>query len=167
MGEKDNLWRILDIDADAQTALVIAAENAENRQYHEKQEDVTWETCDLRKWLNTTYYDNAFSGAEKAAILESEVQNPDNPDYPGKGGNETRDRLFLLSIEEWRKYDCPDLFSGWLRTPGVENCEAAVVDHTGCLRGGGVGVSYINGVYPACRINMRSEFFLSLMRQVV
>ena len=33
--------------------------------YHNAYEGITWENCDLRKWLNNDFYNTAFSASEK------------------------------------------------------------------------------------------------------
>ena len=69
--------------------------------------DVIWETCSLRKWLNTDFYESAFNEEEKRLIEETRVLNADNPVYGTSGGNSTPDKVFLLSLDEVRR-----LFSG-------------------------------------------------------
>ena len=69
--------------------------------YHsEVNQDTTWETCSLRKWLNKDFYDSSFTLEEKALIVESKIINNDNPWYGTKGGRDAVDKLFLLSVEE-------------------------------------------------------------------
>ena len=78
----------------------------------------TWETCTLRDWLNGTdeYKDDknsfinaAFSEEERKAIIETQIVNDNNPYYDpdnteepitGEGGNDTIDKIYLLSAEE-------------------------------------------------------------------
>lgn len=72
--------------------------------YNDEQKDVTWETCTLRKWSNSTFYNKAFSGKEKKKIIKSNVVNKDNSECGTSGGNDTKDYVYSLSIEECRKY---------------------------------------------------------------
>lgn len=74
------------------------------KRYHETAEKVTWETCDLRQWLNGEFYDAAFSDLEKSLIVETLITNPDNPHNGTDGGNDTLDRVFLLSLDEAMYY---------------------------------------------------------------
>ena len=145
MGKKGTLWLVLDVDKDAGTALVLAEKDIGYMAYNSKKtllEDVTWETCTLRRWLNNDYYNSVFSEAEKAVIIESELHNPDNPKHHSlsRGGNDTRDKIFLLSIEEAEKYfkDNEDRATGcwwWLRSLGSAGTEAAGIYSYG-------GISY-------------------------
>ncbi len=72
--------------------------------YHEEDEELTWETCSLRNWLNCEFTENTFTEEERALLLEVENTNPGNDRYETKGGNDTRDRIFLLSTEEGSAY---------------------------------------------------------------
>jgi hypothetical protein len=68
---------------------------------------VTWETCDLRAWLNGEFLQTAFSDAEQAAIVTTMVDNGSSQGYSGwntDGGNDTPDKVFLLSYAEARHY---------------------------------------------------------------
>lgn len=111
-----------------------------------------WSRSSVRPWLNGEFFDSAFRDPEKAVILETQVETADNPEYKTKGGEATRDRLFLLSAEEVDTYlkdtdfataeiffgDSPmddsltaelsmETYEWWLRTPGGEqNCVAVV-----------------------------------------
>ena len=62
--------------------------------------DVTWETSDIRQWLNNEFYTTAFNKAEKAKIQTSLTKNEDNSKYGTSGGNDTEDKVFLLSEKE-------------------------------------------------------------------
>ncbi len=68
--------------------------------YNTELTEVTWENCTLRKWLNEKFYNAAFNKTEKAMIRKTTVQNKDNPYYGTKCGNDTKDKVFLLSIED-------------------------------------------------------------------
>ena len=86
MGKEGTWWWVLDVDRDAQTALVIAYREIVYAEYNETWEDMTWEKCTLRQWLNGEYYENTFSEEEKEAILSCKVHTPDNMQYKIKGG---------------------------------------------------------------------------------
>ena len=68
--------------------------------YNLTYEDVTWETCDLRLWLNSDFYDNAFSLSERLKIKTSSLVNEDNPWLGTEGGNNTQDKLFIPGYNE-------------------------------------------------------------------
>ncbi|MGI6019576.1 MAG: DUF6273 domain-containing protein [Marvinbryantia sp.] len=88
--------------------------------YHNKKEAVTWETCELRKWLNGEFLEK-FSEEELDRMLVTEVKNTENPVYGTDAGGDTEDRVYLLSIEEAQEHmDIIETMSlSWLlRTPG-------------------------------------------------
>ena len=95
-------WRVLDIQDGK--ALLITEYLLKPISYNTTLEDVTWETCSLRKWCNDTFYDAAFSEDEKRFIQTVTLKNPDNPLRGTPGGNDTEDRLFCLSLEEAKIY---------------------------------------------------------------
>ena len=68
---------------------------------------VTWEQCSLRKFLNEEFINNAFSTAEQNQIISTTV----TADVNCKGvppGNDTIDKIFLLSVNEANKYFSDD-----------------------------------------------------------
>lgn len=72
--------------------------------YNEGWEETNWENCTLRNWLNNEFYNTAFSEVERTNIAVTFVVNVDNLYYGTKGGNNTYDKIFLLSIEEMLTY---------------------------------------------------------------
>ncbi len=90
-------WRVLDIQNN--TALIITEYIIEQRAYHDAYKDITWADCSLRKYLNGEFYDK-FTEADKSRIIPVINKNPDNQWYGSKGGADTQDSIFLLSLEE-------------------------------------------------------------------
>ena len=90
-------WRVLEVKNN--TALIITEYIIEQRAYHNAYKDITWADCSLRKYLNSEFYDR-FSATEKSRIIPVLNKNPDNQWYGTKGGTDTQDSIFLLSIEE-------------------------------------------------------------------
>ena len=145
--------------------------------YNKELKAVTWETSDIRQWLNNEFYTTAFNKAEKAKIQTSLTKNEDNSKYGTSGGNDTEDKVFLLSEKE-----AETLFSNdderiakvtgyaeksgvyvneekvawwWLRSPGRYSSSAAVVGSDGWVYGDGSIVSgAYDGVRPALHLNI-------------
>ena len=71
-------------------------------------EPLTWENCQLRKWLNGEFFSAAFSAEEQAAIPAVKVKcaAEDGLGWSPEQGNDTEDRVYLLSLTEAR-----DLFA--------------------------------------------------------
>lgn len=103
-------WIVLDVTGNE--AFLISRYALDCREYNLSGGDITWEYCDLRKWLNTDFIKNAFSDEEAKNIKVSQLRNNDNPlpinfesMFPrAHGGNDTFDQVFCLSIDEVEKY---------------------------------------------------------------
>ncbi len=100
-------WLVLDYDPANNRALLISRYGLDAQPYNEKNVDITWEKCTLRTWLNNTFFIKAFSASEQSAILLTNVDNSGSQGYSSwstSGGNNTQDRIFLLSYAEANKY---------------------------------------------------------------
>ena len=184
-GKDENLlWRVLDVDTENKRALLITENLIGCRKYHETLKDITWEHSDLRKWLNREFIDRAFDKEDLGKIAEMPIQNPDNIIYGTKGGRETRDRIFALSIDEAERYFRGDMdrraavtpyadshgsFSNkslltsagqpagwwWLRSPGIYGIVASFVNPGGGVNSRGDNVDDdIVSVRPALWLNL-------------
>lgn len=72
--------------------------------YNEAAGATTWQTSDLRTWLNGEFFDTAFDEDERAAIVEVKLDNPDNADFGVPGGDAAADKVFCLSLDELGLY---------------------------------------------------------------
>ena len=90
-------WRVLYIQNN--TALIITEYIIEQRAYHDAYKDITWADCSLRKYLNDEFY-GKFTAADQTRVIPVINENPDNQWYGSKGGADTMDSIFLLSLEE-------------------------------------------------------------------
>lgn len=156
-GSEEITWRVLDADGEGRI-LVISELAIECVRYHKKAIDITWEESDIRAWLNEGFIGEAFEEKESWLIPNILVKNDDNPLYGTEGGNDTVDRVFLLSIAEAETYFKDDLdrktsatetaklhyaycdpfgnTAWWLRSPSFKSNKAALVSDTGeILRG--------------------------------
>lgn len=138
----NNEWEILAKEDDK--ILVISKYAIEFKAYNDEYVDITWEKCTLRSWLNNEYLNSAFDSAEQSLVMNTKVTNVDNKEYGIPGGNDTTDKIFLLSIDETNKYFTSNnerkatLPSGtsccwWLRSPGSTRVSAARVYTNGYI----------------------------------
>ena len=172
-------WRVLAVNGT--DAFLWCEDEVADVNYHNTADDFTWETCDLRKWLNGEFYKNAFNATEKAAIRQYGVENLENPLTGTYAGRATLDYIYLLSVDEVinprygfstnpsiqddaRKRKGRNCW--WLRTPGTK------MYLCGMFMGGGEGIVY-NGsgvvykpgglpyypdsVYPVLHLNLANE----------
>ena len=175
--EKPIEWIVM--KKEGNQVLLLSKYVLDAKPYNKEWEDVTWETSDIRQWLNNEFYTTAFNKAEKAKIQTSLIKNEDNSKYGTNGGNDTEDKVFLLSEKETET-----LFSNkeeriakateyatksgvyvneekaacwWLRSPGYDSDDAAEVDGSGWVGGDGSSVYYdYDGVRPALHLNLQS-----------
>ena len=168
-------WLVLDFNEKTKEALLISRYGLDCGDYnHEWRKGITWEDCVLRKWLNNDFIKSAFSEEEAKKIQVSEIKNENNPKYQTRGGNNTKDRIFCLSINEAKHYfgskndrQCKptayarkqgayvknDCCYWWLRSPGYFQYYAASVSADGALNLYGYNVDlYDVAVRPALRI---------------
>ena len=101
-GKEDISWIIIDKKEDR--LLLISEYALDCHSYNIYRKDVTWETCEIRQWLNGDFYGLSFSNNEKSRIIETTLENKANSEYKTNGGNDTVDKVFLLSEEEYKKY---------------------------------------------------------------
>lgn len=138
-------WYIL--EKENNKFILITKLGIESMPYHDEYGDATWETCTLRNWLNNDFIDTAFTDAEKSVLSEMNVTNSDNQYFGTDGGNDTIDKVKILSTEEAEKYFFSDYericettaYTGvpedscfWrLRTPGAYERQTDFVDSKG------------------------------------
>ena len=92
------LWRILSKDGD--TLFLLAEYSLDSQPYHIEKDNVSWENSSLRSWLNNDFFTTAFNKTEQKEIETTNLINDDNPYYVNTNGNNTKEKVFLLSIEE-------------------------------------------------------------------
>ena len=92
------VWQVLDCEDDG--VYVMSKSLLDSQAYNNFYECVTWETCSLRFWLNNDFYNRAFSANEKSKILTKTITNENNPNVGTSGGNDTTDKLWLLSYSD-------------------------------------------------------------------
>ena len=161
---KDNSsieWVVLDVQEGK--ALLLSQYALDCQEYNKIGTVITWETCTLRTWLNDTFLNRAFTAAEQAGIVTTNVDNSRKQGYSHQyytaGGNNTQDKVFLLSYAEAWKYlknsndrqcvptayavmqeawtSSSDKMNGqaagiwWLRSPGISGNYAMIVKSDG------------------------------------
>ena len=93
-------WRVLALEEGK--ALVISVKTLDAMYFNDVyDQNITWEECTLRKWLNRDFFWMAFSDSEEERIITTEVVNTD-------GGYNTQDKVFLLSLSEADRYFSSD-----------------------------------------------------------
>ena len=99
-------WIVLDVRDDK--VLLLSDMVLESRSFNRGRDTVSWETSELREWLNSKFLDTAFSEEEKTAIPSVELDNSESPIRLNENEigyqKPTTDRVFLLSYSEYKSY---------------------------------------------------------------
>ncbi len=101
-GKEPIEWLVLTVEDDR--ALMLSLYGLDSKPYHTQEEETTWETSWIRKWLNETFYSSAFDDAEKNRISAVTNTTRSDGEDPSKRQNDTVDTVFLLSIDEVEAY---------------------------------------------------------------
>ena len=166
-------WIVMEVKDNK--CLLVSKHSLDCKPYNDVDTSMTWEKCSLRHWLNNTFLRAAFSSTEQEAILLTSVDNGSDHIAPGcstEGGNNTEDKVFLLSYKEAEKlyfdnnddrmctptdfaisegastYDDEQIVDGrgtgswWLRSPGAKQNYADMIACYG-------------GSYAHCEINQK------------
>lgn len=87
-------WRVLQVNGD--NALIMSDELVDFQSYtksiNETCYPTSWTESHVRKWLNKTFYNTAFTSSEQKAIQVSDVSDYD--------GSIVQDKLYILSLED-------------------------------------------------------------------
>lgn len=91
-------WFVL---AEGEGRLLLWSESVlDGQPFHQVAEDVTWADSSLRGWLNDSFYSEAFSPEERVLISMTNVETPGNSASRTRGGQDSRDHVFILSFNE-------------------------------------------------------------------
>lgn len=177
-GSEKITWIIL--EAGDSEALLISRDALDARPYNSSKVPVTWESSSLRKWLNGSFLQTAFTASERSMIATSEVKGEESSVNVVESGNDTNDLVYLLSLSEFAdafpdrsSQHCtassaaasrisdsgPGSLSCWLRSSGYSFAEADAVTYYDEPDGGfsytlgnGFEVDTALGVRPVIRL---------------
>ncbi len=198
-------WRVLE-NTEGELFL-LSDQNLDVFQYNIANVNVTWATSTIRSWLNgydashnigtgyagvdytsDNFISTAFSDGERTAIAETNVVTADNGSVDG--GDDTTDKIFLLSIEQAQNSSffsdnssriatntayvagggtldgymngVGEANSWWLRSPGIYAENVAYVAEGGSVYSNGGSVNrYDVAVRPAFHLGLNSVLFTS------
>ncbi|MCR4820986.1 MAG: DUF6273 domain-containing protein [Elusimicrobiales bacterium] len=168
-------WTVIHKDYNG-NLLLISRQCLDAMPFHKKITGITWQKSSLRTWLNKDFIKAAFTLEERKKIQNFRVENTRNMRFGTLGGNNTHDKIFLLSDSEANMYmpypadrlaePTPYAKSRgakthedgrafwWLRTPGSVQSMASGINHNGELYYEALNVNNDHGaVRPAMVIN--------------
>ena len=157
-------------------SLLISRYALDSLPYNSQWISVTWETCSLRTWLNSIFFNAAFSAEEQEAIITTNVDDNENG---------TNDKIFLLSNTEAEQYfqshserSCkPTAYAvaqnvnvkykgncwWWLRLPHGESQDYSMLIQSDGTPGHYYAVFYDDGaVRPAFWIDLESDILINM-----
>ena len=110
-GKEEIEWIVL--EKDGNNCLLISQYALDCQKFKDlfEKEDVTWETSNIRSWLNGEFLDAAFSDAEQHILLASTIKNDWNRNKTkaeDDGTDSIIDKVFLLSFSEAQSYFSTD-----------------------------------------------------------
>ena len=172
-GKEDIEWLVL--AREDNKALLISKYALDVQPYSQHITEVPWENSFIRKWLNDTFLNEAFSLEEQDGIIMSTVTADENPLHKLSQGNDTQDKVFLLSAAEAYEYfetdsarvcemtdycyaQSPNLTrlpGWWLRSLNAEHVAAAIDPFKGNVQIGGDYVTTIDSsIRPSIWIDL-------------
>ena len=173
-GDEDIEWLIL--EKQNEVAFLISKKALDSMPFNTNDSLLSWDQSSIRYWLNHEFFNQAFTSDEQSLIQDTLVRAEENPTFTTKPGNDTMDKIFLLSINEVKKYflteesrkagatsyakgqDANTTSSGlcwwWLRSPGRSGKYISYVSSNGVISTMGfISTSAHNSVRPALWIN--------------
>ena len=169
-------WILVDKSEDGSKGLLVSYCILDLQVYSANNSVNSWERSSIRNWLNTSFYEEAFTDEEKAVILTTDVKNDRTQnvtDWKTNGGRDTQDKVFLLSSVEYYNYfgekdilpltdyakqigkTKKDTGLFWLRNPGKKEGQACIA-----LKGlaDSQAVDKPAGVCPAIWVDLSADW---------
>lgn len=120
-------WQVLEVK---DNKALLLSKHILFRKAYDKNHSGTWKTSSLRQYLNGAFYENCFTESEKNDIILSNIK---------VNSGDTKDRIYLLSVDEVEKYfknyqeriavslDGSEGLGWWLRCRGYDDNYVAYV----------------------------------------
>ena len=97
------------LDKDDGKILLLSKYVLDCQVYNDSYVSTDWKSCSLRRWLNNTFFSNAFTKEEAQIVLETVVSNsiqeqPEKKKWQPVACADTKDKVFPLSFREYSFY---------------------------------------------------------------
>lgn len=96
-GKEPVEWIVLRVEGTR--ALLLSRYALDTQRFNSEWVKISWKDCSLRQWLNSTFYNECFSGTQRGSILRTTIQS----NYVNSSV-QTQDDVFCLSADECRQY---------------------------------------------------------------
>jgi len=95
-------WTVL--AEDGKRRLLLADRVVDYQPFHTEKDATSWNACYLRRWLNGTFLDQAFTLRDRMKILLSWHRNNTDSRWCDQNGPDTRDKVFIFDLKEMDEY---------------------------------------------------------------
>ena len=156
-------WIVLDENVENNMILIQTKDMIDAQKHFDYRTTLTWAISKIRANLNDSFYYEFSPNEQKQialSIVETKENPKNNPDYEYTKRDNTEDKIFLLSIDEFNKYHSgkasakakmrilQEQEGWWLRSPGYNSdCASFFHNQMGILTD--IGVDAMMGVRPA------------------
>ena len=172
-GKEELEWIVLDVQENR--CLLITKYVIDHVGFGGGSQFTLWSKSNIRSWLNTTFYNGAFSENEKKAIITTTNKNTKEQGNGKRDDEDTEDSVFLLSIKEAKHYatsfslkatttetavkhgvknnEKTGCCTWWLRS-ATSDTVASWVGYTGAVMGQAEGSGDVIGVRPTMWVDL-------------
>ena len=152
-------WKVL--EENGKIRLLFAEDIITNRAFNKERDNVNWEKCTLRRWLNQDFLNQAFTLKERMSIFATRRDNPKNREWSTDCGPKTMDKAFVFNHDEIEHYLPNPEDRGldewwWTRTMGHNVLSAECVYMDGSIYDIGLNIAQTEiGVRPCIWVMLR------------
>jgi len=146
------------IDATGSQVTLISETPVAKKCYKKTYDVITWESSDLRLWLNGDFL-HEFSSVERSMMVKRAINNIKYTTVK-RPADSTSDYVYLLSSSELNRLNNQIASCGewwWLRTPGNDSPYEAGVKFNGELDEKGYNINSVHGVRPVIIVRIKGE----------
>ena len=177
------VWQVLERYDDG-TALVLSDKVLDKRAYYIGKDkgggnidySCTWDSSDIKKWLNEEFKNKAFSSTEQNALRKSQISSGDyvfllsvadatNSKYEfnedEKNSDQARNPDFSAYAQRIISGNIDSSTYWWLMSSGNSNDRAPLVHFHSTIKTAGEKVNEVYGIRPALRVDLNSSYVSS------
>ena len=101
-------WEVLETNSTG--VLLITRYVLDAIQYDTDMNVTNWGSSNLRMWLNTDFYQDCFCNGDRLFMVPVTTTNGNNLFFGTEGGDDTEEKIFILDLEQLKKYYSMDLW---------------------------------------------------------
>ena len=158
----DLVWKVL--VKDGRRFMLLSQNNVAVHSFHTERVEVDLNSCELRKWLNRDFLNEAFSLQERMRIILHRNENGVDYRWDTANGPDTNDKIYIFNYKELEEYlpEKSDRAIGewwWLRGHGCSNLNQQAVYEDGTVYEEGISSFSVGvGVRPVIWVQLTADF---------